>query len=370
MVKRDYYEVLGIDRGADQASVKKAYRNMAMKHHPDKNPDDARAAETMKEVNEAYAILSDERKRSIYDRYGHAGLEGFSQEDIFGGIDFGSLFNDLGFGFGDDMFGGLFGRGRTRRRGPTRGPDLRYDLEITLEEAAFGLDRTIEIPHSSTCPECHGSGAQPDGVEECTQCRGTGQTIREQRSGYGVVRQISVCGRCRGKGKSITKECPKCHGNGAVRKTSEIRIKVPPGADTGYSIRVPDGGEAGEAGPGDLYVVVNVQRPPVFERHNEDIYLQHNISFATAALGGRIEVPGLDGTLKVDVKEGTQTGTVHRLPGHGIPLLGGRGRGDAYVVVRVVTPTGLTHKEKELLKQFQELGSQSEREKHGKDRKS
>ena len=166
MVKRDYYEVLGLDRAADQAAVKKAYRNLAMKCHPDKNPGDSSASELMKEINEAYAVLSDDRKRGIYDRYGHAGLEGFSQEDIFGGIDFGNLFSDLGFGFGDDLFGGLFGRRSSRRRGPARGPDLRYDLEITLEEAAFGVEKTIRLPRNSSCQLCHGTGAQPDGTEE------------------------------------------------------------------------------------------------------------------------------------------------------------------------------------------------------------
>ena len=221
MVKRDYYEVLGLDRNADQAAIKKAYRNLAMKHHPDKNPGDSGAAETMKEINEAYAILSDERKRDIYDRYGHAGLEGFSQEDIFGGIDFSTIFSDLGFGFSEGIFGGLFGRGSSRRRGPTRGPDLRYDLELTLEEAAFGVERTIEVPRSSSCPVCHGTGAQPDGTEVCSHCRGTGQKIREQRSGYGVVRQISVCGQCRGTGKLITKQCPECGGEGCRRRTEQ-----------------------------------------------------------------------------------------------------------------------------------------------------
>ncbi len=369
MVKRDYYEVLGLDRAADQAAIKKAYRNLAMKHHPDKNPEDCNAAETMKELNEAYAILSDERKRSIYDRYGHAGLEGFSQEDIFGGIDFGSLFGDLGFGFSEGLFGGLFGRGSSRTRRPSRGADLRYDLEITLEEAAFGVEKNIKVPRSSGCPVCQGTGAQPDGMQECAECKGTGQMIREQRSGYGVVRQISVCGRCRGRGKTITKECPECHGKGIIDNISEIQIKVPPGVDAGYSIRVSGHGEAGEAGPGDLYVVINVQKHPLFERHNEDIYTQHDISFATAALGGRAEVAGLDGTLKVDIKEGTQTGTVYRVTGHGIPRLGGRGRGDAYVVMRVVTPTGLSHKEKELIREFEELRRNSGSDKHGKDRK-
>lgn len=364
MVKRDYYEVLGLDRNADSVAIKKAYRNLAMKYHPDKNPGNASAAETMKEINEAYAILSDERKRGIYDRYGHAGLEGFSQEDIFGGIDFGSLFSDLGFGFGEDLFGGLFGRRGSRRRGPARGADLRYDLEITLEEAAFGTERTIEVPRSSGCTACHGAGAQPDGMEICSQCRGTGQTVREQRSGYGIIRQISVCGRCRGKGKLITKQCPECQGKGIVENLSRIQIKVPPGADGGYSIRVQGQGETGEAGPGDLYVVLNVKKHPVFERHHEDVYVQHDISFVTAALGGRIEVPGLDGTLEVDIKEGTQTGTVYRVNGHGVPRLGGHGRGDAYVVVRVVTPRGLGHKEKQLLREFEEL-----RRKHGKDGK-
>lgn len=369
MIKRDYYEVLGIDRRADQAAVKKAYRNLAMKHHPDKNPGDSRSADIMKEINEAYAVLSDERKRGIYDNYGHAGLEGVSPEDIFGGIDFGGLLNDLGFG--DGLFGGLFGRGTSGRRShPRRGSNLRYDLEVSLEESAFGVEKVVKLSGQEACMVCRGTGAQRDGFDECARCRGTGQIVREQRSSYGVVRQINVCSQCHGRGKMVTKPCHECAGSGIIEKASEIKIRVPPGADTGYSIRVEGQGEMGEAGPGDLYVVLNVRRHPVFQRHKDDIYVQHEIGFPAAALGGRVEVPGLDGPLKVDINEGTQTGAVYRVSGHGIPRLGGRGKGDAYVVVRVVTPTDLSHKEKQLLREFEQVRKLSGGDRRGKDRKN
>lgn len=370
MIKRDYYEVLGVDRSADQAAIKKAYRNLAMKHHPDKNPGDSLASDNMKEINEAYAVLSDERKRGIYDNYGHAGLEGLSPEDIFGGVDFGGLFGDLGFGFGDGLFGGLFGRGASGRRSrPRRGADLRYDLEVSLEEAAFGVEKTIELAGQEACPACRGTGAQTGGLEDCSRCRGTGQIVREQRSSYGVVRQINVCSQCHGRGKMVTKPCHECAGKGIIEKGTGIKIRVPPGADSGYSVRVEGQGEMGEAGPGDLYVVLNVRKHPVFERHGDDIYVQHDIGFTTAALGGRVEIPGLDGNLKVDINEGTQAGAVYRVPGHGIPHLRGRGKGDAYVVVRVVTPTGLNNKEKQLLREFEDLQKRAGGDRHGKDRK-
>jgi molecular chaperone DnaJ len=369
MTKRDYYEILGVGRDADPATIKKAYRNLAMQYHPDRNP--GNGEEKMKEVNEAYAVLCDPQKRDLYNTYGHAGLEGYTQDDIFRSVDFSSLFREFGVGFGDSIFDGLFGRRASGRRGPRRGADLRYDLSVTLEEVASGVEKAVELPKASTCSSCNGTGAQPDGLETCHRCQGTGQIVREQRSGYSVVRQITVCGECHGRGRTIRKACKDCNGKGAIETVKEIKIGVPAGADTGHSVRIEGEGEACADGPpGDLYVVINVERHPVFERHGDDIYLQHDVSLASAALGGEIQVPGLSGDLRVDVAEGTQTGAVIRVPGHGMPRLGKRGRGDQYVVVRVVTPTNLSRQQKELLRQFENLGHRPDSGRHGNDRKS
>jgi molecular chaperone DnaJ len=366
--KKDYYEVLGVGRDADAAAIKKAYRNLAMQYHPDRNPGNGEAAEKMKEVNQAYAVLCDPQKRNLYDTYGHAGLEGYTQEDIFRSVDFSSLFRE--FGFGDRLFDGLFGRTTSSRRGPRRGADLRYDISVTLEEVASGAEKTIELPKAYACASCNGMGAQADGLETCRKCQGKGQVVREHRSGYGVVRQIAGCGECHGRGKIVKKACKECQGKGMVETNKEIKISIPAGADTGYSVRVEGEGEASAQGlPGDLYIVINVERHPLFERHGDDVYIQHDISFAAAALGGQAHVPGLSGDLKVDIAEGSQTGTVIRVPGQGMPRLGKRGRGDQYVVLRVVTPTDLTREEKELLRHFENLRQKSGVGRHGKDRK-
>ncbi len=370
MTKRDYYEILGVGRDADPAAIKKAYRNLAMQHHPDRNPGNGEAAEKMKEVNEAYAVLCDPQKRDLYDTYGHAGLEGYTQEDIFRGVDFGSLFGEFRFGFGDDVFDSFFGGRTSSRRGPRKGADLRYDLSVTLEEAASGVKKTIELSKASACPSCSGTGAQADGLETCRRCQGKGQVVTEHRSGYGVVRQIAGCGECRGRGKIVKKACKDCQGKGAVETRKELKVDVPPGADTGYSVRIEGEGEASADGhPGDLYVVINVERHPLFERHGDDIYIQHDISLVAAALGGQAHVPGLGGEVKVDIAEGAQSGAVTRVPGQGMPRLGKRGKGDQYVVLRVVTPTNLGREEKELLRQFQNLRKESDGHRRGKDRK-
>ncbi len=369
MTERDYYEILGVGRDADPAAIKKAYRNLAMQYHPDRNPGNCEAAENMKEVNQAYAVLCDPQKRNLYDTYGHAGLEGYTQEDIFRSVDFSSLFREFGFGFGDSLFDGLFGRSTSSRRGPRRGADLRYDLSLTLEEVASGAEKTIELSNASACSSCNGMGAQADGLETCRRCQGKGQVVREHRSGYGVVRQIAGCGECHGRGKIIKKACKDCEGKGVVETKKEIKIDIPAGADNGYSVRIDGEGEAGVHGlAGDLYIVINVERHPLFERHGDDIYVQHDISFAAAALGSQARVPGLSGDLKVDIAEESQTGTVIRVSGQGMPRLGKRGRGDQYVVLRVVTPTGLTREEKESLRHFESLRQKSGGGKHGKDR--
>ena len=370
MAKRDYYEVLGIDRNADEATIKKAYRSLAMQHHPDKNHNDDQAVEKMKQINEAHAVLCDPQKRSLYDRYGHAGLEGYAPEDIFRGVDFGSLFRESGLGgFGDSIFDSLFGGSTATGRGARRGADLRYDLIVTLEEVASGVEKTVELPKAEKCSACNGTGAQPDGLVDCRKCRGTGQVVREQRSGYGIIRQITVCGDCRGKGKIVKKACKECQGKGIIEQTKEIRVIVPAGADTGHQIRIEGEGGIGEGVPGDLYIVFNVEKHPVFERHGDDIYLQQDISFTTAALGGQVQVPGLDGDLDIDITEGAQTGTIFRITGKGIPHLDHRGRGDEYVVVRVITPTKLSREEKELLRGFERLRQKSGSDRHGDGKK-
>ena len=363
MAKRDYYEILGVDRNADDTTIKKAYRNLAMKYHPDRNPGDNEALGKMKEVNEAFAVLSDGEKRRIYDTYGHAGLEGFSTEDIFGNVDFSSLFREFGlgdlFGFGNGLFDTLFGRTRgsrrESRRGPRRGADLRYDLSVTLEEVAFGVEKTIQIPQAEACTTCSGIGAKPDGIAGCDRCQGKGQIIREHRAGHRAVRQITVCGKCRGTGKIVKDPCNECDGKGTIEKTKDITVSIPAGADTGYHIAIEGEGEKGEDIPGDLYIVFHVKKHDTFERHEDDIYLQKEIDFATATLGSEIEVPGLNGNRKLNIPEGTQTGTVFRISGAGIPRLGSRGKGDEYVVVKVVTPTNLSRKEKDLLREFARL---------------
>ena len=370
MAKRDYYKVFGIDKGADDAAIKRAYRSLAMKYHPDRNPGDEQAAEKMKEINEAYAVLSNGKKRRLYDTYGHAGLEGYTMEDIFRGVDFGSLFRefglgDFGFGFGGSIFDSFFGTTRTATRERRRGTDLRYDLEVTLEEVAFGADKKIEVPKTRTCHTCQGTGAKKAGLKDCEHCKGSGQIVTEQRSGYSIFRQITTCSQCHGKGRTIKDPCDECEGRGFIEETSELSISIPRGANTSYSIRLEGEGEAGGEGamPGDLYVVLHVKKHPVFERHGDDIYMTKEISFPQAALGAEVDdVTGLDGNIKLDIPEGTQTGAIFRIMDKGVPHLDGYGRGDQYMIIKVVTPQELTEREKELLREFDRL----EREKSEK----
>jgi len=363
MDKRDYYEILGIDRDADEAAIKRVFRTLAMRYHPDRNPGDGEAGELMKEINEAYAVLSDPEKRRLYDLYGHAGLEGFTQEDIFGGVDFASLFREFGlggFGFGDSLFDSFFGRRRTTTARRQRAADLRYDLELTLEEAAFGTEKTVSLPRLETCPACRGTGAKAAKLETCPACRGSGQMVTEHRSGYSIFRQITPCRRCQGQGQMIKEPCPECAGKGLIRKTEEMTVSIPKGADTGHTIRVGGKGEAGKGvvEPGDLYLVIKVAKHPIFERHGDDLYLQKDITFAQAALGAKIKVPSLDGDLELEIPEGTETGAVLQLPGKGVTHLGGNGRGDQYVIAKVVTPTDLSKEEKHLLREFEKLRRQ------------
>ncbi len=369
MPKRDYYEILGIDRNADEATIKRAYRSLAMKYHPDRNPGDKHAIEKMKEINEAYAVLTDREKRRLYDTYGHAGLEGYTAADIYRGVDFGSLFRefgltDLGFEFGDSIFNSIFGSRKTGR-GHRKGADLRYDLEVTLEEVARGVDKQIEVQHTRQCNLCLGSGASPRGLIACDRCKGTGQIVFERRSGYSIFRQITICPGCQGSGNIVTEKCSVCQGEGVIYENREIQVSVPKGADDGYVIRIRGEGEPGGNGaaPGDLYVVLKLKKHPSFERRGDDLYTTKEISFIQAALGDRIEVAGLYGPVWVDIPEGTQTDTVLRIPKQGLPSFEEEGKGDLFVRVRVVTPQNLSHKEKELLKEFDRLQKEKQAKK-------
>ena len=358
MERRDYYEILGVERNADESVVKRAYRSLAMRYHPDRNNGDSECVAKMKELNEAYAVLCDCDKRRLYDTYGHNGLSAYSQSDIFNGVDFSSLFQEFGLGgFGEGIFGSLFGRGRTGTRERRRAPDLRYNFELTLEEAAMGIERVLEIPRRRTCTSCRGSGAREGAVSTCERCHGNGQVVREHRSGIGVFRQVSVCNQCQGTGRIVKESCSLCDGQGMLEEVHEVTVTIPAGVDTGHTIRLQGEGESGDGdvAPGDLYVVTHVSKHAVFERHGDDLYMQQDIGMVEAALGASTPIACLDGTATLDVPDGTQNGSLVRLKGKGMPRLGSKHRGDLYVVLRVVIPTSLSKQQKELLKEFQRL---------------
>ncbi len=345
MAKRDYYEVLGVSRTANDAEIKRSYRTLAVKFHPDKNPDDPHAEEKFKECAEAYAVLSDAQKRAAYDRYGHqaGGAGGFDPgfsniEDIF----------DL-FGFGD-MFGG---RGRTRST-VQRGSDLRYDLEITLEDAANGKDEKLQIPRLEKCEPCEGSGAEPGtSPEPCVSCGGRGQTQYQQ----GFFSVMRTCPNCRGAGKIVRNPCKECRGEGRIEKEKALEIKIPAGVETGSRLRVSGEGEAGvNGGPsGDLFVVIHVAEHETFERQGANLYSAVPITFAQAALGAEIKVRTLEGEEELKIPAGTQTGTVFRIKSQGMPALGGRGKGDLFVAVTLITPKTLTKEQRKVLEQLAEI---------------
>ncbi|MDT7687401.1 MAG: molecular chaperone DnaJ [Acidobacteriota bacterium] len=357
MAKLDYYEVLGVSRGANEAEIKSAYRKLAIRYHPDKNPGDHEAEEKFKEAAEAYSVLSDADQRMRYDRFGHAGVssgaagaaQGAWGAQGFGGIE--DILGDL-FGFGDVFGGGRSGSGG--RSAAQRGADLRYDLEMTLEEAAAGMTAQLRIPRLEACEECKGSGAaagtQP---ETCSACAGTGQ-IRYQQGFFSVAR---TCGQCRGAGRVIRTPCEACKGAGRVEREKQIEVKIPAGVETGSRLRLAGEGEAGaQSGPaGDLYVVIHVKEHEVFERQGNNLYASVPVTFAQAALGSETSVATLDGQETLKVPAGTQTGTIFRMKGHGMPVLGGRGRGDLFVSVTVVTPTTLTREQRKLLEQLAQI---------------
>jgi molecular chaperone DnaJ len=348
MAKRDYYEILGVERGASDADLKKAYRRLAMKYHPDRNPGDKEAEEKFKEANEAYEVLSDAGKRSAYDQYGHAGVDPSMGGGGFGAGAAGASFSDI---FGDvfsDFFGNARGGGRG---GPQRGADLRYTLDLDLEEAVRGTNVTIRVPTLVGCKTCDGSGAKPGtSPTTCTTCGGIGQVRMQQ--GFFSVQQ--TCPRCHGTGKIIPEPCQTCHGQGRIEEQKTLSVKVPAGVDTGDRIRLYGEGEAGTMGgpAGDLYVVVNVREHAIFQRDGKHLYCEVPISFADAALGGELEVPTLDGRVKLKIPEATQTGKMFRLRGKGVVPVRGGGAGDLMCRVVVETPVNLDKRQRELLEEF------------------
>src|SRR3989338_4779643 len=350
---KDYYRILGVEKNATKEEIKKAYKNLAKKSHPDLNKGEG-SAEKFKEINEAAAVLADDEKRSQYDRHGTTaeqfgqGFQGFDFSDFMRGSDVGLDFDSIF----ESFFGGSFRQGR---RGPARGSDLRYDLEITLEEAYSGATKSIAIPRLEKCGKCNGSGAENEkDIVNCADCNGSGVVRRTQRTPFGMLATTMTCRKCHGSGSYIKNPCDECNGKGIVRETRKIEIKIPAGAEEGTNLRIRGEGEAGEKGAetGDLYVIVHMREHDVFERHGDDIYVKINISFATAALGGEIEVPTLDGKAKLKIPSGTQSNTVFRMKGKGIPYLHGYGTGNENVEVIVEVPKKITKKQKELLKEF------------------
>ena len=364
MAKRDYYDVLGVNRDADEEAIKKAYRKLAMKHHPDRNPDDKSSEEKFKEAKEAYEVLSDGQKRGAYDRYGHAGVD---HSAAGAGACAGAGFTSFSDAFGD-IFGDIFGNARGGRSSVYRGADLRYNLEITLEQAAHGTDTKIRIPTYESCETCHGNGAKPGTQPKtCPTCNGHGQVRLQQ--GFFSIQQ--TCPKCHGTGKVVAEPCPTCHGAGRVKKQKTLSVKIPAGVDEGDRIRLAGEGEPGVNGgpPGDLYVQMQVKPHAVFQRDHDDLHCEMPISFATAALGGEIEIPTLDGSAKIKVPAESQSGKVFRLRGKGIKGVRSHAHGDLLCHVVIETPVNLTERQKELLREFEAV-TQSDRERHNPRAKS
>ena len=353
--RRDYYEVLNVSKDAPKADIKKAYRKLALKYHPDRNK--APEAESrFKEISEAYAVLSDEEKRSQYDRFGHAGINGrYSAEDMYGGVDFESIFRNAGFGFGN-IFDILFGRGGGQRNS-RRGADLRYDLTLTLEDIAFGLKKEVDIPGFELCSTCSGSGVKPGADQKkCQECHGTGEIKRVRNLGFMQFAEVQVCPKCRGKGVPAKNLCKTCKGAGAMRGQRKIMLNIPAGVEDGFSLRI--GGEGAPSQTsgqrGDMYVVLHVKPHKQFVRRGDHILHQTKVSFPTLALGAKVSVPTLYGDTKLKIPSGTQTGTLFKLKNKGIPHFRGFGKGDQFVEVTAETPEKLSQKQKKLFAELQE----------------
>lgn len=364
MSKRDYYDILGVPRNASKDQIKSEYRKLALKYHPDRNkaPD---AEDKFKEISEAYAILSDEDKKAQYDQFGHAGIDQrYSTEDIFRGANFDEIFRDMGVGFGGGFSGGfgsifdIFFGGQRQRRSP-RGEDLRYDLDLSLEQAYTGINTQIEVPRRERCSECNGSGAKPGtSPKSCDECGGTGQIQHVQNRGFMHFARIEPCGKCRGRGVIIEKPCNVCHGVGIIERNRLIDLKIPPGVDTGSQLILRGEGDAADGGGqrGDLYVVLNVRLHEAFRREGNDLFCNVDVALSRAVLGGEVEVPTLDGPARIKIPPGTQSGAVFRMRHKGMPALRENEQGDELVVVRVKTPSKLTSRQRQLVEDLSKEG--------------
>ena len=366
--KRDYYEVLGISKTASEDEIKKAYKKLARKYHPDMNPGDKEAEEKFKEVNEANEVLSDPQKKARYDQFGFAGVDpsygagGPGWGDGAAGFDFG----DLGDIFGSFFGGGFGGGGSARRNGPQRGESIRMSVTVDFLEAAFGCEKEVSLDRSEACTTCNGNGCAPGSTPEvCPECHGTGVVMQAKRTPFGMVQSQATCGKCRGAGKIIHQPCPDCHGSGRMRKRKTIKVAIPAGIDEGQTISLRGQGHAGKnGGPnGDLLITVLVRPHPIFRREGTSVFCEAPITFAQAVLGAEMEIPTIDGKVKYEIPEGTQSGSVFRLRGKGIPVLNGRGRGDQYVTMTIETPKGLNKEQKEALRKFSETLGENNYEK-------
>ncbi len=366
-MKRDYYEILGVSKGASLEEIKKAYRGLALQFHPDRVAAEKKkeAEEKFKEISEAYAVLSDSQKRALYDQYGHAGIDQkYTAEDIFRSADFGSIFKDLGdFGFGGSIFDDIFsdlgfdvsgGSSRTSRRA-RRGRDIQYEVDITLEEAYSGATKVIQVPKNEICSACEGSGAKPGTKKTiCPTCKGQGQVVMSS----GFFRMAQACSRCGGEGKVIQQVCPECRGQGYVRITRKLDVKIPPGVDNNSQLRIRGEGESGTAGKGDLYLLIGVKQHPVFQREGNDIIMNLSVSFVKAALGGEVEVPTLNGRVTMKIPSGTQSGKIFRLRGKGMADLHGFSRGDELVRVMIAVPENLTAEQRRILEEYARISGE------------
>ncbi len=372
--KKDYYQVLGVNKNSTEDEIKKAYRKLARQYHPDLNRDNPQAAEAkMKEINEAYDVLKDKEKRAQYDQFGHAAFSGAGYGGGAGGgvhINMDDIFGGMGGGAGgfdvNDIFEQFFGGGgRTRAKRktePERGADLRYDLWIAFEEAAFGKEMTIKVPRLETCEECGGTGAKKGTTpDECPDCHGTGMRQTTTRTPFGIISNSRPCERCHGTGQIVKNPCGHCHGAGKVKVDREIKLNVPKGIDAGQRLRISGGGQAGNRGgaPGDLYVYINIKPHRIFTRDDLNVHCEVPISFVQAALGAKIDAPTIDGKVELTIPEGTQSGAVLRIRGKGIPQLNGDKRGDEFVKIKVLTPKNLSSRQKKLLREFEDGGSDS-----------
>jgi molecular chaperone DnaJ len=367
-MKRDYYEILGVQKSASLDQIKKAYRSLALRYHPDRVSDDKKkeAEEKFKEISEAYAVLSDSNKRALYDQYGHAGIDQkYTYEDIFKGADFSSIFeglSDFGFGSGifDEIFGDfgfdIFGGGRrSRAQRARRGRDIQIEVDITLEEAASGVEKTISVPRYEPCNTCSGSGAKPGTTNHtCPMCKGSGQVTMSS----GFFRMVQTCSRCRGQGSIVSQPCPDCNGQGRKKVTRRIKVKIPPGVGDNSNLRIRGEGEPGTYSKGDLYVLIGVKPHPIFEREGNDIYTEIPISFIKAALGGEVDVPTLNGKVRMKIPAGTQSGKIFRLKAKGIPDLHSYTKGDELVRVKIKVPTSLTNEQRRLLEEFARISGE------------